>query len=204
MNPRAVVLAAATVVAVLGGAPASAAEQPARCPSARAVMVVVDFAELGGGVTQSCRPSGGSAALELFEDSGHPITYVQRQPGFVCRVSGKPVEDPCVVTPPDDAYWGLWWSDAGSTEWSYATVGADSLTIPDGGAVAFAWHDGGDRTPPGVPVAGQRGAGQGTTVGTTTAPEAEAGLPTWVAPAAVGALFASAIAVAAFRRRRAG
>ena len=62
-----------------------------------------------------------------------------------------PASDPCVNTPPADAYWGLWWSDGESGSWSYASVGAGSLTVPDGGYVAFAWQSG-SQSAPGVPA----------------------------------------------------
>ena len=82
---------------------------------------------------------------------GYTFTYVQRQPGFVCRINGQPASDPCVNTPPVDAYWGLWWSDGTSGTWTYSSVAAGSLTIPDGGYVAFAWQSGA-RSAPGAPA----------------------------------------------------
>ena len=48
----------------------------------------------------------GKTAAAQFAAAGFALTRVQRQPGFVCRVEGKPAEDPCVNTPPTDAYWG--------------------------------------------------------------------------------------------------
>ncbi len=64
--------------------------------------VVVDFHGLGGGLKQVCDPNGGGdTATQLFSSNGFALDYVQRQPGFVCRVSGKPSQDPCVNTPSD-------------------------------------------------------------------------------------------------------
>jgi hypothetical protein len=124
----------------------------AACSGATGVTVVVDRGALGGGIDQVCNGSGGgNTATTLFTDSGFSLTYVQQTPGFVCRINGQPASDPCVKTPPSDAYWGLWWSDGTSGSWTYASVGAGSLTVPDGGYVAFAWQSG-SKSAPGVPA----------------------------------------------------
>ncbi|MCW2756816.1 MAG: hypothetical protein JWO46_562 [Nocardioidaceae bacterium] len=137
--------AAAGAVAPL--APASAAA----CSSADGVTVVVDFHELGGGVQQVCDSGGaGKSAATQFTESGFTLTRVQRQPGFVCRVNGAPSEDPCVNTPPADAYWGLWWSDGTSGSWTYASQGVDSLKVPEGGYVALSWNGSATKSPPGA------------------------------------------------------
>ncbi len=129
-------------------APASAA---APCPGASGVTVVVDFHELSGGVRQACEPEGGDkTAAKLFPAAGFPLTYVQRFPGMVCQVSGKPADSPCVEAPPTDAYWALWWSDGESGTWAYSSLGVDSLTIPPGGYVAFSWNGSKAKSPPGV------------------------------------------------------
>jgi len=83
-------------------------------------------------------------------DVGHHLTYVQRQPGFVCRVDGGPADDPCVNTPPDNAYWSLWWSDGKSGTWSYAAQGIGALQVPDGGYVALSWQGGDGKAAPRV------------------------------------------------------
>ncbi|GAW51330.1 MULTISPECIES: hypothetical protein [unclassified Nocardioides] len=138
---------AAAASAVVPSAPASAAT----CSSADGVSVVVDFHELGGGVRTACVPDGGEQrASSLFPAAGFPLTYVQRQPGFVCTVSGAPADDPCVNTPPADAYWGLWWSDGRSGSWTYASTSAAGLTVPDGGYVAFSWNGSSTRSTPGA------------------------------------------------------
>jgi hypothetical protein len=112
---------------------------------------LVDFHELGGGVRTACvADGGGRRASDLFPAAGFPLTYVQRQPGFVCTVSGAPSNDPCVNTPPADAYWGLWWSDGKSGSWTYASTSAAGLTVPDGGYVAFSWNGSSTRSTPGA------------------------------------------------------
>src|SRR6478736_651430 len=143
-------LVAALAVAaglVLPSAPANADT----CAGGDGVSVVVDFHELGGGVRTACvADGGGHTASALFSSAGFELSYVQRQPGFVCRVSGLPADDPCVSTPPSDAYWGLYWSDGSSDSWSYASLGAGSQAVPDGGSVAFSWTGRSGRVPPGV------------------------------------------------------
>lgn len=147
-------LAAATST-VATPAPASAAT----CSTGQGVSVVVDFHELGGGVRTACvADGGGQLASSLVPSAGFPLTYAQRQPGFVCRVSGQPASDPCVNTSPADAYWGLWWSDGKTGSWSYATSGAGSLRVPDGGYVAFSWNGSPTRSAPGVAPAVHRAA----------------------------------------------
>lgn len=143
----AAVLVAAAAGVVAPAAPASAAT----CATADGVVVVVDFHQLGGGLRQSCDPSGGGhSAARLFGDAGFSLTRVQTQPGFVCRVNGLPASDPCHSTPPADAYWALWWADATSGSWRYATMGVDSLDIPRGGYVALSWSTGSTAARPGV------------------------------------------------------
>lgn len=133
----AVVLTAAAVPLVVA-APATATT----CDPGSGVSVVVDFKSLGGGVQTVCDAAGGGTkASTLFTRNGFELSYAQRQPGYVCRVEGVPTSDPCVNTSPASAYWGLWWSDGKSGKWTYASLGAQSLTIPAGGSVGFAWDD---------------------------------------------------------------
>lgn len=132
-------LVAAAVIVTGPTPPASAAP----CASATGVTVVVDFNQLGGGVQLRCdRSGGGDTAASLFTSNGFPLTYAQRQPGFVCRVSGVPASDPCVETSPSDAYWSLYWSDGKSGRWAYSSTSVGSLRIPEGGYVAFSWKQG--------------------------------------------------------------
>lgn len=144
-----VAAAAVLAVAAYAGIPTAPASA-AGCSTDHGVTVVVDFHQLGGGVQTACvSDGGGQTASQLFPAAGFPLTYVQRQPGFVCRVSGKPADDPCANTPPADAYWGLYWSDGKSGRWAYATSGAGGQHVPDGGYVGFSWQGSGDSVPPG-------------------------------------------------------
>lgn len=141
--------AAVLVAAAVGVGVPVAPAQAGTCPDADGVTVIVDFNSLGGGVQGTCQTDGGGqTASTLFGAAGFPLTYAQRQPGFVCRVSGVPTSDPCVNTSPANAYWGLWWSDGKNGRWTYSTLGATSLTIPDGGYVAFSFDDVDGAAPP--------------------------------------------------------
>lgn len=140
----AVVLTAAAFGIAVGTAAASAPV----C-GADQVTVVTDFHELGGGVQNACVNGGGNAA-KLFASAGFALTFVQRTPGFVCRVSGLPADDPCVNTPPEDAYWGVWWSSPTGGQWVYSTLGIGSLDVPAGGYVALSWNGSKARSAPGL------------------------------------------------------
>ena len=199
----AAVLAAQLVAAPGGAAAPAAAVEP--CASGHGVRVVVDFHELGGGLQEACDETGGGrTAARLFADSGFRLTFVQRQAGFVCRVSGLPADDPCVNTPPQDAYWSLWWSDGSSEKWTYASLSADSLTVPDGGRVALSWSQGSGSRPPGAAAGadGPRAAPPDATTSTAKGPDTDDGLPGWVAPTVVVVLFAAAGTFGVVRRRR--
>lgn len=118
---------AAGVVFATGPATAAA------CAKGVGVTVVV-------GSSVACDANGGGAANN-FGDTGHKLTYVQRQPGFVCQVDGTPTNSNCVNTPAADSYWGLFWSDGTSGTWKYASQGVGSLKVPAGGWVAFVFQN---------------------------------------------------------------
>ncbi len=149
---RAVAVALATATVVLPVGPLGATpDTAATCAAGGGVSVVVDFNSLGGGVQTTCvSDGGGDKASALFGAAGHTLGRVQQQPGFVCRVDDmpSPQQEACVKTPPEDAYWGLWWSNGTSGTWTYSTVGVDGLTIPDGGSVALSWDDVDGSAPP--------------------------------------------------------
>jgi hypothetical protein len=135
--PAAALVGAAAVT--LPAAPAHAAA----CSPGVGVTVVVEFGALGGGNPVACDPGGaGDAADDVTERVGFALDPVASQPGFVCRVDGKPASDPCQRTPPQNAYWGLFWSD-GKGGWKYSSTSAGSLEVPAGGSIGWRWQDGG-------------------------------------------------------------
>ena len=126
----------------------SAPTSAATCSSASGVSVVVDFDGVTGGVRSACVAGGGDRpADEVITSAGFALTWVQRQPGFLCRVDGVPAGDPCANTPPADAYWGLFWSDGKDGVWHYSDFGVTGLQVPDGGYIALAWQSGTRRVP---------------------------------------------------------
>lgn len=145
MRPGAVLALATGLVLAAGvttasATPATAAPVEATCEDG--VRVVVDYNELGGEDRTACRPP--ATAADLFDEAGFDLEYVPQLGDFVCRVTGVPADGPCTGT---DAYWSLWWSD-GETGWTYASLGVTSLEVPAGGAVGFAWHEGGGEADP--------------------------------------------------------
>ena len=146
-------LLALVAVPVTPAGPASAVS--GRCQSGEGVTVVVDYGPLGGGVVIACDPDGGGKpAAEVVKDAGFTLEYVSSQPGFVCRLNGRPSADEgedCADTPPADAYWGLFWSDGEPATWVYSSEGAGSLDVPDGGSIGWRFQDGGDRENPSAP-----------------------------------------------------
>lgn len=131
------------------------------CPRGAGATVVVDRGSLGGGTSIGCDPAGANtSASTVVPRVGFPITYVARQPGFVCRVAGLPdaSRETCGSTPPSTAYWGLFWSDGRSGTWTYASVGVGSLRVPAGGFIGWRFQDGGARSAPSVAPVSPRAA----------------------------------------------
>lgn len=120
------------------------------CPTSNGVTVMVDFSRTGGsGIETACVSDGGDdSAAGLFTTAGHELTRVQSQPGAVCKVDGLRAEDACVRMPSGRAFWGLFWSD-GDGDWVFSQDGVDTLNVPGGGSVAWAWQDGGSYDYPG-------------------------------------------------------
>ena len=144
-------LAVAALVAAAVGVGVSAPAHASTCGTASGVSVVVDFHQLGGGVQRRCdRDDADDTAWEQLAGVHFQLTPVTRQPGFICRIDGEPADDPCVNTPPSNAYWSLWWSDGRSGKWTYSSTGAGSLKVPAGGYVGMSWQGGAAQAPPGV------------------------------------------------------
>ena len=160
-------VAAATLAAAAGLAVPLTPANAAACPAGEGVTVVVEFASAGGGTVTSCvADGGGNSAAEQFADAGHSLERVQRFPGAICKVDGKPGSASCVNMPPSNAYWALYWKKAGGS-WAYSSAGVDSLDIPEGGAVRFTWKGSAsapeepEPEPPGGGSGGGSGGGNG-------------------------------------------
>jgi hypothetical protein len=126
---------------------ASAASTEAACDDPAGVTVVVDFGDLGGGVQMRCAGWPVTSGLDALDRAGFDTALVLTQPGFVCRIDGKPADDPCQVTPPGDAYWAYYEAARGGS-WRYSIRGP-AATRPEPGSVE-GWAFG-DSRQPGVP-----------------------------------------------------
>lgn len=146
LGPVAAGLLAATGLLPASAQPAHAAASNA-CPGATGVTVVVDFNELPAGAEHQvgCDPDAGGRAADHFRRAGFTLTEHATQQGYTCQVSGQPADRECLA---NDAFWSLWWSDGTSGRWVFSTSGVTSLRVPEGGYVAFAWHEGGGNAAP--------------------------------------------------------
>jgi hypothetical protein len=127
---------------------ASAVPVPASAAGCDGVTVVVDFRGLGGGVQQGCAPGSPASGVAALTAAGFAYTYASRQPGFVCRINGKPGPDTdrCVNTSPDSAYWSYWHGPAGGS-WTYSNQGAATYVPARGSVEGWAFGAG---EPPGI------------------------------------------------------
>jgi len=131
---------ALTALAVVGPALVSAplTAQAADCSG---VTVVVDFRSLGGGVQTGCAPGDPSTGTAALSAAGFGYTFASRQPGFVCRINGKPSSDPCVNTSPTTAYWGYWHGLPGGS-WAYSSTSAGAYDPAPGSVEGWSFGAG--------------------------------------------------------------
>jgi hypothetical protein len=148
LRPVVLSLLAGTALVV----PASAASAAA-CPSTNAVTVVVDFASLGGGQQTRCTNADPPTGLAALREAGFTPTRAAQEPGyFVCRIDGKPANDPCQRTSPANAYWSYWHAKRGGV-WTYSSLGAADYDPPPGTVEGWAFGAGTPPTSPPPPAA---------------------------------------------------
>ena len=72
----------------------------------------------------ACSPSDVPTGLDALEAAGFSWVGTTQFWSFVCRINGLPTpdDDPCVRTPPADAYWSYWTAPRGGS-WSYESQG---------------------------------------------------------------------------------
>lgn len=109
----------------------SADPKKGACTTAEGVTVIIDFQELGGGSYTSCAPNAPATGFKALEQAGISWTPTTRSPGFLCRIAGKPANDPCHVPSPTTAYWSYWLAPRGG-HWCYSNLGAGSRRPPAG------------------------------------------------------------------------
>lgn len=155
--------------AVAPAAPAAAAA----CAEGAGVTVVVDFASLGGGTETDCAAGDPASGLEALRGAGHEPTRAAQQPGyFVCRIDGKPANDPCQRASPADAHWSYWHAEPGGT-WTFSDTGAADRDPAPGTVEGWAFGAG---DPPSSPPPRNRAAPAPSP--STTRAAAPAPLPT--------------------------
>lgn len=121
------------------GAPSepASAEPVSACSPSTGVLVVVDLRNFDGNITRGCAVSPASG-YDALHDAGFSTVGTRSDgPGFVCRINGEPASDPCVRTPPANAYWSYWHADSGQSSWSYSQKGAQSSSPGDGSIDAW-------------------------------------------------------------------
>ncbi len=146
-------LAAAVAVVLVTLAPATAispaAAATAACTDNVGVTIVVDFQELGGGVNVACAPGPVTSGFDALQQAGINYQTTLQLPGLLCRIAGKPSNDPCVRTSPASAYWSYWMAPRGGN-WCYSNFGPGSRTPPPGTIEgwSFSLNKTGSTTPP--------------------------------------------------------
>ena len=143
-------LAATALLLPLGGAVvATAPAAVADGCSAAEVTVLVDFASLGGGVQTGCTGGDPASGVEALQAAGFPPTRAaaERSGYFVCRISGKPADDPCQRASPAGTAWSYWHGEPGGT-WTYAGQGAGAYDPPPGTVEGWSFGAG---DPPSAP-----------------------------------------------------
>ncbi|MFJ4104327.1 ABC transporter substrate-binding protein [Amycolatopsis japonica] len=120
---------------------------PGFCKDATGVTVVVDFQSLGGTTIVRCNPqTTRGTGLDALKGAGFQIAGVQRWgESFVCRVENRPsatetvpvagrgdYREPCVDTPPAQAYWSYWHA-SNNCAWDYSQWGVKNRDFIPGG-----------------------------------------------------------------------
>lgn len=173
-------LRAAVVTALAGAALAvpAAPATAAACSQDSGVTVIVDFASLGGGQPTRCAPGDPSNGIAALRGAGFTPTRAAQEPGyFVCRINGKPANDPCQRTSPADAYWSYWHARPGGS-WTYGNIGGSDYDPAPGTVDGWAFGAGKPpSTPP--PRASTPSAGRSpSTVGPAASPSPTRKVPT--------------------------
>ena len=144
---------AATVTGLHAGTSNADAWTTGACQTANGVTVVIDFHELGGGIHIRCAPGPVASGFEALSKAGIDYQTTIRQPGFLCKIAGKPSNDPCIDTSPATAYWSYWLAPRGGT-WCYSNWGAGNRTPPAGSVEGWSFSlnkTASTSPPPGTP-----------------------------------------------------
>jgi hypothetical protein len=135
---------AAVAVPVIGGvAPAASSATPKQ--HTICVALVVDFADLGGGVHSSCatiRP--GQTGYDVLSAGGHTFTICSN--GVLGTIDGQPA-NACQIKD-DTHYWTYWHRAPRSGSWTYSSEGGGTYQPANTATEGWRWRGGGSLTPP--------------------------------------------------------
>jgi len=183
----------------------------AACEDSSGVTVIIDFQELGRGITTRCVASPISSGFAVLTAAGINYQTATRSPGFLCKIAGMPSTDPCIQPSPTTAYWSYWLANRGGA-WCYSSLGAGNILPPAGSVQGWSFSlnrtDSDAAAPRATPPAALPGAVATTSVGggcdspvRTTTDQAQAtkypATPDPVIPAASPAIGAAPAAIGA-------
>lgn len=138
---------AAAAATVMTGASPAMSGPPTSATSARTICValVVDYAELGGGVRTTCaKVKQGSTGYDVLSAGGH--TFVICSNGVLGEIDGQP-SNGCQIKD-DTHYWTYWHRAPGSSRWSYSNEGGGTYQPANTSTEGWRWRGGGALTPP--------------------------------------------------------
>lgn len=228
IRPVVAAIAAVMIAATWPAVPAFAAALPVTgCSASSGATVVVDFGPFGGPLLRACGSTPTTGFALLNQGGWHTSGTAHDGPAFVCRIGyagfqhgtqyPTPAQQPCINTPPVNAYWTYWQAGPGQNAWHYSQQGAPT-THPQPGSISL-WIFGGTNLSgttgsavPAVTPASLRRAKAGTVLTGTpaiaNAPPLAASQPAdrgSFTPALLAAAIAAALAVVGVvgaRRRR--
>ena len=109
--------------------PVAAAE--GACTTATGITLVIDFQDLGGGISTRCVSSAVENGFEALTAAGINFQTATRAPGFLCKIAGLPTTEQCIQPAPTTAYWSYWLANRGGN-WCYSSLGAGNILPPPG------------------------------------------------------------------------
>lgn len=122
----------------------------AHASSTICVALVVDDADLGGGVHTSCaKVPAGATGYDVLRAGGHTFTVCSN--GVLGTIDGKPA-DGCHVKD-NSHYWSYWHRAPGASAsaWTYSDEGAGTYQPRNMSTEGWAWQNGASRKPSAVP-----------------------------------------------------
>ncbi|MCX6523849.1 MAG: hypothetical protein NTX58_03640, partial [Actinobacteria bacterium] len=114
---------------LLHAPPVAAAE--GACTTATGITVVIDFQDLGGGISTRCVSGEVDNGFAALTAAGINFQTATRAPGFLCKIAGLPTTEQCIQPAPTTAYWSYWLANRGGN-WCYSSLGAGNIVPPPG------------------------------------------------------------------------